>query len=123
MNTFIITNVNDCSNLHSYGATFRMGLLLPNYPEENVVKADNVPNFSKVNEGRTGNVTAHGTWHSMQHNISYANTGNGTRRRMPGCTGHTLNVFHILNDMCTHSQFKILHGVGLQHTVHMSTSH
>ena len=32
----------------SYGATFRMGVLLPNYPEKNVVKGDNVPNFSKV---------------------------------------------------------------------------
>ena len=45
MNTFIITNANDCSNLLSHGATFRMGVLLPNYPEENVVKGENVPNF------------------------------------------------------------------------------
>ena len=50
-NIFIVTNANDCPNLLSYGATFRMGLLLPNYPEENVVKGDNVPNFSKVNTG------------------------------------------------------------------------
>ena len=45
MNTFIVTNANDCPNLLSYGATFRMGVLLPNYPEENVVKGENVPNF------------------------------------------------------------------------------
>ena len=45
LNTFIITNVNDCLNLLSYGATFRMGVLLPNYPEENIVKGENVPNF------------------------------------------------------------------------------
>ena len=32
LNTFIVTNVNDCPNLLSYGATFRMGVLLPNYP-------------------------------------------------------------------------------------------
>ena len=38
LNTFIVTNVNDCPNLLSYGAIFRMGVLLPNYPEENVVK-------------------------------------------------------------------------------------
>ena len=44
LNTFIITNANDCPNL-SYGATFRMGVLLPNYPEENVVREANVPNF------------------------------------------------------------------------------
>ena len=50
LNTFIVTNVNDCPNLLSYGATFRMGVLLPNYPEENTVEGENVPNF-KVNTG------------------------------------------------------------------------
>ena len=57
LNTFIVTNVNDCPNLLSYGATFRMGVLLPNYPEENIVKGENVPNF-KVNtsEGTSSNV-------------------------------------------------------------------
>ena len=48
LNTFIVTNANDCPNLLSYGATFRKGILLPNYPEENVVRGENVPNF-KVN--------------------------------------------------------------------------
>ena len=45
LNTFIVTNTNDCPNLLSHGATFRMGVLLPNYPEENVVKGDKVTNF------------------------------------------------------------------------------
>ena len=45
LNTFIVTNANDCPNLLSHGATFRMGVLLPNYPEENIVKGENVPNF------------------------------------------------------------------------------
>ena len=45
LNTFIVTNANDCPNLLSHGATFRMGVLLPNYPEENVVKGENVPSF------------------------------------------------------------------------------
>ena len=45
LNTFIVTNANDCPNLLSHGATFRMGVLLPNNPEENVVKGENVPNF------------------------------------------------------------------------------
>ena len=47
LNTFIVTNANDCPNLLSHGATFRMGVLLPNYPEENVVKScgENVLNF------------------------------------------------------------------------------
>ena len=57
LNTFIVTNANDCLNLLSYGATFRMGVLLPNYPEENVVRGENVPNF-KINtsEGTSSNV-------------------------------------------------------------------
>ena len=50
LNTFIVTNANDCPNFLSYGATFRMGVLLPNYPEKNIVKGENVPNF-KVNTG------------------------------------------------------------------------
>ena len=48
LNTFIVTNANDCPNLLSHGATFRIGVLLPNYPEENVLKSacgENVPNL------------------------------------------------------------------------------
>ena len=37
LNTFIVTNANDCPNILSHGAIFRMGILVPNYPEENVV--------------------------------------------------------------------------------------
>ena len=57
LNTFIITNANNCPNLLSHGATFRMGVLIPNYPEENVVKGENVPNF-KINTstGTSSNV-------------------------------------------------------------------
>ena len=57
LNTFIVTNANDCPNLLSHGVTFRMGVLLPNYPEENVVKRKNVPNF-KINtsKGASSNV-------------------------------------------------------------------
>ena len=38
LNTFIVTNANDCPNIVSHGAIFRMGILVPNYPEENMVK-------------------------------------------------------------------------------------
>ena len=48
LNNFIVTNANDCPSLLNYVATFRMGVLLPNYPEENVVRGENVPNF-KIN--------------------------------------------------------------------------
>ena len=57
LNTFIVTNANDCPNLLSYCATFRMGVLLPNYPEEKVVKGENVPNFSKVNTGTSCSIS------------------------------------------------------------------
>ena len=70
MNTFIVTNANECPNLLSHGATFRMGVLLPNYLEENVVKScgENVPNFK-------------------------CNTSTGTS------TGTSSNVFQILQDL------------------------
>ena len=70
LNTFIVTNANDCPNLLSHGATSRMNVLLPNYPEENVVKScgENVPNFK-------------------------FNTSTGTS------TGTSSNVFQILQDL------------------------
>ena len=40
LTTFIVTNTDNCPNLLSHGATFRMGVLLPNYPEENVVRGE-----------------------------------------------------------------------------------
>ena len=57
LNTFIVTNANDCPNLLSHGPTFRMGVLHSNYPEENVVKGENVHNF-KINtyKGASSNV-------------------------------------------------------------------
>ena len=39
LNTFIVTNANDCPNILSHGVIFRMGILVPNYPKENMVKA------------------------------------------------------------------------------------
>ena len=56
LNTFIVTNADDCPNLLSHGATFRMGVLLPNYPEENVVKGENVPNFKISTSTGSSNV-------------------------------------------------------------------
>ena len=69
LNTLKVTNVNDCPNLLSYGATFRMGVLFPNYPEENIVRGENVPYF-KVNasEGTSSNVF------QQYHNQCHSNT-------------------------------------------------
>ena len=70
----------------SYGAAFRMGVLLPNYPQEIVVKGENVPHFSKMSGGKTGNGTLNGTLNG----ISDVNTGNGT---VSGTSNGTSNVF------------------------------
>ena len=69
-----------------------MGVLLPNYAEKNVVKGDRVPNFSKMNRGKTRNGTPHGT----QSGISYASTGDSM---LNGTVNGTSNVFQILNDI------------------------
>ena len=49
LNTLIVTDASDCPNLLSHGATFRMGVLLPNYPKDMVVEGENMPHFSKMN--------------------------------------------------------------------------
>ena len=41
LNTFIVTDANDCLNLLSHGSTFRMGV------QDMVVEGENVPHFSK----------------------------------------------------------------------------
>ena len=48
LSTFIVTDTNDCPNLLSHSATFRMDVLLPNYPRDMVVEGKNVPHFSKM---------------------------------------------------------------------------
>ena len=48
LNTFIVTNTNDCPNILSHGAIFRMGILVPNYPEENMVRLEDMET-SKTN--------------------------------------------------------------------------
>ena len=96
LNTFIVANVNDFPNLLSYGATFRMGVLLPNYPQEIIVKGDNVPHFSKMNGGKTENGTPNGMSIGTSNGISYVNTGNGT---VSGTQERYVKLFQILNDI------------------------
>ena len=66
LNTFIVTNANDCPNLLSHGATFRMGVLLPNYPEENVVKGENVSNFKFGTSAGTSTGTSSNVFQILQ---------------------------------------------------------
>ena len=68
LNTFIVTNANDCPNLLSHGATFKMGVLLPNYPEENVVKAcgEDVPNFKYHTSTSTSTGTSSNVFQILQ---------------------------------------------------------
>ena len=48
LNTFIVMDANDCPNLLSHGATFRMSVLLSNYSKDMVIDGENVPHFSKM---------------------------------------------------------------------------
>ena len=68
LNTFIVTNANDCPNLLSHGATFRIGVLLPNYLEENVVKGcgENVPNFKVSTSTSTSTGTSSNVFQILQ---------------------------------------------------------
>ena len=69
LNTFIVTNANDCPNLLSHAATFRMGVLLPNYPEEKVVKSacgENVPNFKYSTSTGTFTGTSSNVFQTLQ---------------------------------------------------------
>ena len=68
LNTFIVTNTNDCPNLLSHGVTFRMGVLLPNYTEENVVKScgENVPNFKYSTSTSTSTGTSSNVFPILQ---------------------------------------------------------
>ena len=66
LNTFIVTNANDCPNLLSHGATLRMGVLLPNYLEENVVKGENVPNFKFGTSASTSTGTSSNVFQILQ---------------------------------------------------------
>ena len=68
LNTFIVTNANDCPNLLSHGVTFRVGVLLPNYTEENVVKScgENVPNFKYSTSTSTSTGTSSNVFQILQ---------------------------------------------------------
>ena len=66
LNTFIVTSANDCPNLLSHGATFRMGVLLPNYLEENVVKGEIVPNFKFGTSAGTSTGTSSDVFQILQ---------------------------------------------------------
>ena len=61
LNTFIVTNADDCPNLFSYDSTFRMGVLIPNYPKDIMVKGENVPHFSKMSGDKMRNGIMNGT--------------------------------------------------------------
>ena len=91
LNTFIVTNAIVCPYPLSYAATFSLGVLLPNYPQEIVVKGDNVPHFNKMNGSKTGNGTLNVASIGMSNSISYVNIGNGT---VSGTLCSRSNVIH-----------------------------
>ena len=54
LNTFIVTGANDCPNLLSHRATFRMDVLFHNYTQDMVVQGVNVPHFGKMRDDQSG---------------------------------------------------------------------
>ena len=87
LNTFFVTNANDCPNLLSHGATLRMGVLLPNYLEENVVKGEN--GFKVMDPF---------DWTKGENVLNFKfNTSTGTFTGTS--TGTSSNVFQILQDL------------------------
>ena len=101
LNTFIVTNANDCPNLLSHRATFRMGVLLPNYTKENVVKAygENVPNFKYSTSTGTSTGTSSNVFQILQdlwlkqyqenHPDSLENESRISHTSTPSTTGTT----------------------------------
>ena len=78
--TFIVTNANECPNLLSYDATFRMHVLEPKYPKNMLVPGSNVPHFNKM---------------SSSKNESQNNTGKPNNSLL----SRPSNVYQILNQL------------------------
>ena len=131
LNIFIVTNVNDCPNLLSYGATFRMGLLLPNYPEENIVQGENVPNFkmdTSTSDGTSNIFQILQDLHKeqYQYNSNTVHTTNiaqmaqtETSFRTTTLSTPTATTAKQVNPVHVH---KNIHRMDLQHTAHVHNS-
>ena len=129
LNTFIVTSANDCPNLLSHGATFRMGILLPNHTEEKVVKEENVPNFNtstgtstgtssnvfqilqdlrlkqyQESHPKTSHTSTHSTTGTLIQNMAQPTTSFRTTTPSTAMTGRTTT-----NRSIEYKYFKILH--------------
>ena len=62
----LTTDISILGRFHSHGATFRMGVLLPNYLEENVVKGEYVPNFKFGTSAGTSTGTSSNVFQILQ---------------------------------------------------------
>ena len=116
--------------------TFRMGVLLPNYPQENIVKGENVPNF-KVNT-----CTSDGTSNIFQilqdlRLKQYQHQYNSSTVPNTSKTFHTMNIAQMAQPVASfrtttpsapamrsiqYMYIKIFHIRHHWHTVHMFTS-
>ena len=136
LNTFIVTNANDCPNLLSHGATFRMGVLLPNYPEENVVKAcgENVPNFKYQSSTGTSTGTSSNVFQILQdlwlkqyqenHPDSLQNesrTSHTSTHSTTGTTAQLTTSFRTIRPSTAMNE-RMTTGTLIQNTVQLTTS-
>ena len=116
-NTFIVTNTNDCANLLSHGATFRMGVLLPNYPEENVMKAcsEDVPNFKYHTSTSTSTGTS-SIFIQIHCRMSHTST-----RSTTGTTAQPTTSFRTITSSTATTE-RMTTGSLIQNTVQPTTS-
>ena len=135
LNTFIVTDASDCQNLLSHGATFRMGVLLPNHLKDMVVEGENVPHFSKMSGDKMsapnglsnvfqimGNIRK---WQQAVHSkCKNPELASPFRTTTPSENTALMKVTtkQVSQYMHMHFSCKILNGVDLQDPVHMSTS-
>ena len=133
LNTFVVTNANDCPNLLSHEATLRMGVLLPNYPEENVVKScgENVPNFKVSTSTGTSTGTSSNVFQILQdlqlkqyqenHPDSFQNESRTSHTSTHSTTSTPIqNIAQLTNSFRTTTPTKAM--TGRMNTVQLTTS-
>ena len=93
----------------AHGATFRMGVLLPNYLEENAVKGENVPNFKFNTSTGTSTGTSSNVFQILQDlQLKQYQESHPDSMQIESRTSHT----------STHSTT----GTLIQHTIQLTTS-
>ena len=98
-----MTNANECPNLPSYDATFRMHVFEPEYPKNMLVPGSNVPHFNKM---------------SSSKNESQNNTGKPNNSLL----SRPSNVYQILNQLQNEQQANFKSEIPVQSSCFKTTT-